>query len=279
VGTVTGSSDRTSALARLDRRLASRAPLLAAVLLLVLAVGVVGALGLSASGTAAPAVAAATEPFADVVVLPAWEVAPLPVDVVPSRAPAAAVARPAAPAPSLPSTPAPSRPAAVPAPAAPAPAADPLCSGDGWQQRRGAAALASLRRPSDAASFTVQFEPGRSDVIGLATLSQRRLQVFVRPCAQLSSGLLRHVVAHEMGHLVDATRMTDSLRAQYLAARGIAAGTPWYGCSGCTDFATPAGDFAEVYAQWQAGESSNHSQLAPAPSSAALQAIAAQFFG
>jgi hypothetical protein len=72
--------------------------------------------------------------------------------------------------------------------------------------------------------------------------------------------------------------MTDAARAAWMAARGMPADTPWYGCNACTDFATPAGDFAEVYAQWQTGASSNRSQLAPAPSSGQLADLAARFF-
>ena len=69
------------------------------------------------------------------------------------------------------------------------------------------------------------------------------------------------------------------MRAAYQAARGIPASTPWYGCSGCTDFATPAGDFAEVYAQWARGATSNRSELAGDASPAELTALASEFFG
>jgi hypothetical protein len=169
------------------------------------------------------------------------------------------------------------QPASVQTAAAPAPA-DPLCSGDGWEQRRGEAALASLRRPGDASAFRISFEPGRSGVIGLAALREGRMQVFVRSCDALSPSLLAHVVAHELGHLVDADRMDAELRAQWMALRGIPTGTPWYGCDACSDFATPAGDFAEVYAQWQTGARGNRSQLAPAPSPGELAELAARFF-
>ncbi len=158
------------------------------------------------------------------------------------------------------------------------PPADSRCSGAGWQQRRGAAALASLRRPADAQAFRVEFLPGRSEVLGLAYLQERRVEIFVRSCAELSDGLLRHALAHEIGHLVDESRMTTSRRTQWLSTRGIAPGTPWLGCNGCRDFRTPAGDFAEVYAQWQRGSTDNLSELAPAPAASALDQLAAQFF-
>lgn len=268
---------------RLDRVLAARLPLLGAAVVAVLAAGSASAVALQPTGALDAPVAVAYTPQM-LAVEPAVAVPPVPVDVTPSPA---APKPSAAPVPRTPSTaarPAGGSPAPVPVRSTPAASPSPagvdrLCSGDGWQQRRGAAALATLRRPSDAAAFAISYEPARPDVIGLATLGARRLQVFVRPCDQLSDVLLRHVVAHEMGHLVDATSMTPALRAQWLQERGIPAGTAWYGCSGCTDFATPAGDFAEVYAQWQAAERGNRSQLAPAPSAAQLAAIAAQFFG
>ena len=209
-------------------------------------------------------------------------VAPAP--VVLSFPPQAPVAVAAPQTPARPRATRPPRPAAAaPTPGrtrspAPAPPTDSRCSGAGWQQRRGAVALASLRRPADAQAFRIEFLPGRSDVLGLAYLQERRIEIFVRSCTQLSDSLLRHVLAHEIGHLVDASRMTATGREEWLRTRGIPPGTPWQGCNGCTDFATPAGDFAEVYAQWQRGATSNLSKLAPAPDAAALDRIAARFF-
>jgi hypothetical protein len=230
---------------------------------------------LSSAGVAALSLAAAPATAADpeARVVAAYQYAPQPVTL--------SFPAPAAPAP----PPAPVAPASVvvqqAAPAAPAPAArrvDPRCEGDGWQQRRGEAALERLRRPADARAVPVAFRPARSDVLGLADLEAARVEVFVRSCARQPDALLLHVLAHELGHVLDATRMTDALRAQWMEARGIPAGTPWFGCNACTDFATPAGDFAETYAQWQRGSRSSRSELAPAPSTAQLEELAARFF-
>lgn len=211
-------------------------------------------------------------------------VAPAPVvlSFPPPPPPPLAVAAP--PAAARPRATRPPRPAAAaPTPGrtrgpAPAPPTGSRCSGAGWQQRRGAAALASLRRPADAQAFRVEFLPGRSDVLGLAYLQERRIEIFVRSCTELSDSLLRQVLAHEIGHLVDASRMPATRREEWLRTRGIAPGTPWQGCNACADFATPAGDFAEVYAQWQRGARDNLSELASAPDAAALDQIAARFF-
>ena len=166
-----------------------------------------------------------------------------------------------------------SRPAG-PAAAAPAP----LCSRPGWQQRRGQAALASLRDGAGQGGFEVVFAPARPGYLGLTHLDARRIEVFVRTCDRQSSELLRHVLAHEVGHAHDTVLMSSTQRAAWLVARGIPAGTPWYGCSGCTDFATPAGDFAEVYAQWSRDATTNRSQLAGDVPATQLAALAARFF-
>ena len=200
-----------------------------------------------------------------------WPVAPAPAPAT-APAPAAEPVRATATAPAV-------RAAVAPAPvAAAAPAAD-LCSGAGWEQRRGEAALASLRGGAQRTGFTVAFEPAKSGYLGLTHLQERRIDLHVRSCEKESDELLRHVMAHELGHAWDTTRMTDARRAAYQATRGIPASTSWYGCSGCTDFATPAGDFAEVYAQWARGVTSNRSELAGDASPAELAALAVEFFG
>jgi hypothetical protein len=168
-------------------------------------------------------------------------------------------------------------PAAKPAAAK---AAASLCAGDGWQQRRGRAALASLQPGAlERTGFRVDFLGARKGYMGLTHLESRRIEMFVRACGTQSDELLRHVMAHELGHAYDTTKMTDAARRTYQTARGIPSSTPWYGCSGCTDFATPAGDFAEVYAQWARGASSNRSQLAGDVPGGQLAQLARQFFG
>lgn len=160
------------------------------------------------------------------------------------------------------------------------PAAPGLCSGDGWQQRRGQAALTALRSgAAERTGFRVEFKAARKGYMGLTHLDERRIEMFVRDCGTQSDELLRHVMAHELGHAYDTTSNNAAVRHAWQAARGIPASTPWYGCSGCTDFATPAGDFAEVYAQWARGASSNRSQLAGDVPPAQLAALATRFFG
>jgi hypothetical protein len=169
--------------------------------------------------------------------------------------------------------------APLPVPA-PAPAEVPVeVPVEGWQQRRGEAALASLGAGAERTGFALSFAPARKGYLGLTHLHERRIEVFVRACDVQSDALLRHVVAHELGHAYDTAHLDAATRAAWQAARGIPASSNWYGCSGCTDFATPAGDFAEVYAQWSRGAGDNRSELAGAPGPAELTSLAAQFFG
>ncbi len=148
---------------------------------------------------------------------------------------------------------------------------------DGWQQRRGEEVLASLGS-SDSSGYRVVFAPQRPRYFGMTRPSARRVEIYVRPCEQQPRELLRHVVAHELGHAYDAVHMTGDERRAWLRARGVPSHTDWYSCAGCSDFGTPACDFAEVYAQWLRRSTTNRSTLAPAPAPAELQMLADRFF-
>jgi hypothetical protein len=177
----------------------------------------------------------------------------------------------------------PASPAAAPvhkAPQAPpkaAPSAD-VCAGTDWQQKRGQHALSTLKDTGQRSGVTVSFKAAKSGFLGLTYPTRRHVDVFVRSCSSESAALLRHVVSHEMGHAYDAAHMTAAMRESYKAMRGIPAGTPWFGCSYCTDFNTPAGDFAETYSQWQRSSADSRTQIAPMPGPAQLAKIAAIFF-
>ncbi len=208
---------------------------------------------------------------------PAAPPVPVPPPVAaPPAPPAAPPARAAQPAPprAAPAQPVTAQPAAAP----PAPAGD-RCSGAGGAQRRGPAALASRKGGAPRTGFSVSFHSARSGVMGMTFLNERRIEMYVRSCDKQPTELLRHVMAHELGHAWDTTQMSGAERAAFMAARGIPATTGWYGCSGCSDFATPAGDFAEVYAQWARGASSNKSLIAGDVGGAPLSALASRFFG
>jgi hypothetical protein len=204
-----------------------------------------------------PSVAASPSPEADATVVAAVPAVAIPAN--PTKA--APPAKPAKPAQSAPTT-----------------SAD-VCSGPGWQAKRGQAAMGTLRDNGQRSGVSVSFLGPKSGYLGLTFPERHHVDVYVRTCSSESFTLLRHVMSHEMGHAYDAAHMTASMRQSYMAMRGIPAGTPWFGCNYCTDFNTPAGDFAETYSQWQRGSHDSRTQIAPMPNSAQLEKVAADFFG
>ena len=154
----------------------------------------------------------------------------------------------------------------------------PHCA-DGSPASRGQRALAALRPSWRRSEVTVRFLGPKAGFLGETSRRSGAVAVYVRPCAIEPDALLRHVVAHELGHAWDVRRMTPQMRSAYRRARGISASIPWFGCSGCTDFETPAGDFAETYALWLRQGAASRSRLAPTPTPAELTALAGSFFG
>ena len=225
---------------------------------------------LPTAAEAAPQVSARAD-SAPVVVQPGAD-AVLAASPLPSPVAAAPVAP--APAPAV----VPARPATKPVAATPRKATADVCSGPGWQARRGQAAMATLRDNGQRSGVSVSFKGAKAGYLGLTFPERHHVDVYVRSCSAESFTLLRHVMSHEMGHAFDAAHMTAAKRAAYMAMRGIPAGTPWFGCNYCTDFATPAGDFAETYSQWQRGSHDSRTQIAPMPNATQLAQIAAAFF-
>ena len=76
-----------------------------------------------------------------------------------------------------------------------------------------------------------------------------------------------HDLAHELGHAYDDRGMDGAARARWLRMRG-APGAPWSPGGARSDYATGAGDFAEVFARCHAASSEFRSRLAPAPADA-----------
>ncbi len=133
----------------------------------------------------------------------------------------------------------------------------------GWEQRRGLAALARIGFDPGTLGYEIRFLPARPGYYGMTYPQERRIDVWVRPDQSLE--LLTHVTAHELGHGVDLTWNDDARRAEYLELRGLGSRS-WFTCDGCTDFSTPAGDFAEAFAAWAVGDTDFRSTLGPPPS-------------
>lgn len=128
--------------------------------------------------------------------------------------------------------------------------------------------MLTLGYPWQELGYVIDFVPHTGGLLGLADPTSRTITVFVKPRQSVQS--LRVVLAHEIGHALDDRTGTDVRRARYLEPRGIAPGTPRFPCPGCHDVASPAGDFAEVFAAWLVGPTHFRSLLAPLPDAARL---------
>lgn len=183
----------------------------------------------------------------------------------PRAHPAAVTAAPVARA--LPRTATPRRTAAAPA--------APRESRQAYADRRGRAALAALRFPTERLGYAIVFRPYTGNVLGQADGRTKTITLYVKP--GLSDRSLRITLAHEIGHVVDYLTSTDDSRAAYLRARGLAQ-QRWFPCTGCSDYASPAGDFAEVFALWLAGPGDFRSRLAGPPAADQLRELGLHFF-
>ena len=132
----------------------------------------------------------------------------------------------------------------------------------------GEAALELIDYPWRELGWTIEFHPGRPGFLGLARGPHRRIEIFVRPDHDVSE--VAHTLAHELGHAVDLTYGGTYRRREYRRLRGLSTDSKWFGCDECSDYATPAGDFAEVFEYWLLGGGDFRSQLAGAPSQATL---------
>ena len=182
--------------------------------------------------------------LASVEVVDTSEVAPANPAVEPVPAPAVEVSAP---------------PTSGPAPAAAAPLdeASPLDE-----------ALGRLSYPWRELGFELVVAPGRAGLYARTTASPRQIVLYHR--VGQTAEQLEFVLAHEIGHAIDLSRLTPQDRAAWREVRGIPADADWFGCNDCDDLATPAGDFAESFAAWQAGPTFYGGRLAPPPDAAAI---------
>ena len=79
------------------------------------------------------------------------------------------------------------------------------------------------------------------------------------------------ILAHEIGHAIDVTHLTDADRDTWRDARNL--GSPqWWPDAYASDFESGAGDFAESFAYWAVGDPSS-SQLAGTPTAQQLTVL------
>lgn len=124
--------------------------------------------------------------------------------------------------------------------------------------------------------WRLRFLPGRAGVRGITLPAEKVIEIYVRRGEDPEH--LAHVVAHEIGHAIDVTRLGDDGHRAWMVARGIPTDVAWYPSgSAVPDFATPAGDWAESFASWQVGRGW-YSRLGPPPD-AAQTALVARLVG
>jgi hypothetical protein len=124
-------------------------------------------------------------------------------------------------------------------------------------------ALSLLPIPWQRLGYEIVFMPPRVGFRAMTFPMKHRIEIYARPQDELD--LLAYDIAHELGHAIDLTHNTAKTRREWMQARGIAADTAWFGCDRCSDYNTPAGDFAETFALILTGPKYFRSRIAPRP--------------
>ena len=138
-----------------------------------------------------------------------------------------------------------------------------------------AAALALIDFPWQQLQYEIVFLPPRKGFRAMTIAKERRIEVYARPADDVA--LLAYDIAHELGHAIDLTRNTSESRRKWKEFRGIDSATPWFGCDRCSDYNTPAGDFAETFAMFLLGPEHFSGRIARRPNTDELQNLMSFF--
>ena len=136
---------------------------------------------------------------------------------------------------------------------------------------RNAAALALIPFSWQQLHYQISFLPPQKGLRAMIFPNEHRIEVYARPLD--GARRIAYDIAHELGHAIDMTLNNAETRRNWMALRGIDPATPWFGCDRCTDFNTPAGDFAETFALMLLGPGNFHGRIAPAPTEEQLQLL------
>lgn len=131
------------------------------------------------------------------------------------------------------------------------------------EESTGEAALSLIHFPWKELGYEVVFCGPRSGYRAMTFSGQHRIEVYVRVGETPLN--LAYDLAHEFGHAFDLNYNNTQFRKRWQAARGISPSVPWFGCDRCSDYDTPAGDFAETFAYLLLGPGNYHSRIAKAP--------------
>ena len=134
-------------------------------------------------------------------------------------------------------------------------------------------ALALIRFPWPELRYNIVFAPPRPGLRAMIFERTRTIEIYARPSDD--SRMVAYDIAHELGHAVDLTLNTAASRRKWMTLRGINPETPWFGCDRCSDYNTPAGDFAETFAFLLLGPGHFSGRIAPPPRLEQLPALRA----
>jgi hypothetical protein len=136
-------------------------------------------------------------------------------------------------------------------------------------------ALSFIEFPWQELNYEIVFLPARVGFRAMTFRKTHTIEVYLRP--QDDTRLVAYDIAHELGHAIDLTYNTQDSRERWMKSRGIDPATPWFGCNECSDFSTPAGDFAETFALLLLGPDYFAGRLAPRPTADQTSALRAFF--
>jgi hypothetical protein len=131
--------------------------------------------------------------------------------------------------------------------------------------------LGLLPIPWQKLGYEIVFMAPRTGYRAMTFPGKHRIEVYARPQDQMD--LLAYDIAHELGHVIDVTYNTAETRKEWKKLRGINSSTPWFGCDRCSDYNTPAGDFAETFALILYGPKHFRSRIARPPTQAEIDAL------
>ena len=128
---------------------------------------------------------------------------------------------------------------------------------------RNAAALARIPFSWQQLHYEIVFLPPQQGIRAMIFERDHKIEIYARPADDAQR--VAYDIAHELGHAIDFTFNTAESRRRWMVLRGIDSSTPWFGCNRCTDFETPAGDFAETFALFLLGPGHFSGRIAPPP--------------
>lgn len=146
---------------------------------------------------------------------------------------------------------------------------------DSSAETRGRAALQSLQYPWRDLGYSIHFREYTGGQLGSANSRTKRIVIYVKDSQSEQS--LRITIAHEIGHALDFEHATAARRDDYRIVRRIDRDAEWYPCDRCSDYASHAGDWAEVFAYWLAGPGDFRSEIAGPPTREQLRRLAPLF--